>query len=95
VQYKSKSFSLVGKSAVTTTIKKLMFLLVVAFISFFYSYFVFKLAIYFDVEIDTPVRELDGYTWVFIIGLQIFFIIPLLCFIGLRFLQYVFNKFDL
>ena len=95
MQYKSKSFSLIGKSAVTTVIKKVMFLLVVAFISFFYSYFVFKLAIYFDVDIDTSVRELDGYIWVFIIGLQIFFIIPLLCFIGLRFLQCIFNKFDL
>ncbi len=95
MQYKSKNFSLIGKSAVTTAIKKVMFLVVVAFISFFYSYFVFKLAIYFNVEIDTPVRELDGYTWVFIIGLQIFFIIPLLCFIGLRFLQFVFKKFDL
>lgn len=95
MQYKSKSFSLIGKSAVKTAIKKVMFLLVVAFISFFYSYFVFKLAIYFDVDMDTPVRELDGYTWVFIIGFQIFFIIPLLCFIGLRFLQYFFNKFDL
>lgn len=95
MQHKSKSFSVVGKSPIKTAIKKVMFFTVVVIISFIYSYIAFKLAIYFDLTFDTPVREMNGFVWMFFIGLQIFLLIPFLYYLGLVFLRYIFKKFDL
>lgn len=95
MQHKNKNFSVIGNSPLKTTIKKTMFFIVVAVVSFCYSYIAFKLAIYFELDFNTPVRKLDGSGWMFFIGLQIFLIIPFLYYLGLRFLRYIFNKFDL
>ncbi len=78
-----------------TAVRKTMFFTVVVVISFIYSYIAFKLAIYFDLDFDTPVREMNGFAWMFFIGLQIFLLIPFLYYLGVTFLRYIFDKFDL
>ncbi len=95
MQHKSKSFSVIGNSPIKTAVRKTMFFTVVVVISFIYSYIAFKLAIYFDLDFDTPVREMNGFVWMFFIGLQIFLLIPFLYYLGLTFLRYIFDKFDL
>ncbi len=92
---KRKIFSVVGNSPIKTAIRKIMFLTVVVVVSISYSYIAFKLAIYFDLDFETPVREMNGFSWIFFVGLQIFLLIPFLYYLGLIFLDYIFNKFDL
>lgn len=95
MQHKSKIFSVVGNSPIKTVIKKTIVLTVFMGITFIGSYLFFKGAIYFELDFDTPVREMNGFSWMFFIGLQIFLLIPLLYYLGLVFLRYIFNKFDL
>ena len=95
MQHKNKNFSVIGNSPIKTAVRKTMFFTVVVVISFIYSYIAFKLAIYFDLDFDTPVREMNGFVWMFFIGLQIFLLIPFLYYLGLTFLRYIFDKFDL
>jgi hypothetical protein len=95
MQNKRKIFSVVGNSPVKTAIKKTIALTVLMVITFIGSYIFFKLAIYFELDFDTPVREMNGFSWLIFIGLQIFLLIPLLYYLGLVFLRYIFNKFDL
>ena len=95
MQNKRKSFSVVGNSPVKTAIKKTIALTVLMVITFIGSYIFFKLAIYFELDFDTPVREMNGFAWMFFIGLQIFLLIPFLYYLGVTFLRYIFDKFDL
>ena len=95
MKHKNEKFSVIGHSPAKTNIKKTMFLIVVFTVSFLYSYIAFKLAIHFELDFNTPVRELDNVNWMLFIGLQIFLIIPFLYYLGLRLLIYLFNRFDL
>ncbi|MBT1444127.1 hypothetical protein KJI95_06260 [Shewanella sp. JM162201] len=95
MQNKRKIFSVVGSSPVKTAIKKAIVLAVLMVITFIGSYIFFKLAIYFELDFDTPVREINGFSWMFFIGLQIFMLIPFLYYLGFIFLRYIFDKFDL
>ena len=94
MQHKSKIFSVVGNSPIKTAIKKTITLTVLMVVTFIASYLFFKIGIYFKLDFDTPVREMNGFSWMFFIGLQIFLLIPLLYYLGLVFLRYIFNKFD-
>jgi hypothetical protein len=95
MQHKSKIFSVVGNSPTKTAIKKTIALTVLMVVTFIGSYLFFKIGIYFDLDFDTPVREMNGFSWLIFIGLQIFLLIPSLYYLGLAFLRYIFNKFDL
>ena len=95
MQNKRKIFSVVGDSPIKTAIKKTIALTVLMVITFIGSYIFFKLAIYFELDFDTPVREMNGFSWLIFIGLQIFLLVPVLVHLGMNFLSYIFDKFDL
>jgi len=92
---KRKSLSVIGNSPIKTAIKKTIAFTVLMVITFIGSYIFFKLAIYFELDFDTPVREMNRFSWLIFIGLQIFLLIPILYYLGLNFLRYIINKFDL
>ncbi len=92
---KRKSLSVIGNSPIKTAIKKTIAFTVLMVISFIGSYIFFKLAIYFELDLDTPVREMNGFSWLILIGLQIFLLVPVLVYLGMYFLIYIFDKFDL
>jgi hypothetical protein len=95
MQHKRKTFSVVGNSPMKTAIKKVIVLTVLMVITFIGSYIFFKVAMYFELDFDTPVRKMNVFSWMLFIGLQIFLLIPFLYYLGLIFLRYIFNKFDL
>lgn len=90
-----KILTVIGNSPVKTTIKKAIAFTVLMVITFIGSYIFFKVAIYFELDLDTPVREMIGFSWLIFIGLQIFLLIPVLVYLGMNFLIYIFDKFDL
>lgn len=92
---KRKSLSVIGNSPIKTAIKKTIVLTVLMVIAFIGSYIFFKLAIYFELDLDTPVREMNGFSWLIPIGLLIFLLMPVLVYLGMYFLIYIFDKFDL